>query len=119
MKEGEAVRFLKKFKKVKICEDGKLKYKKIADVELSLACNGKTHKNSTKSSKLVNFCEFLVNFIFCVPPGCGWYDKVICDGETVQDLHRWWFLSTCREGKLNVVSRSWAEVRGDPRFSNQ
>ena len=40
VKEGEAVRFLKKFKKVKICEDGKLKYKKIADVTFSLACNG-------------------------------------------------------------------------------
>ena len=36
MKEGEAVRFLKKFKKVKICEDGKLKYKKIADTLLLL-----------------------------------------------------------------------------------
>ena len=40
VKEGEAVRFLKKFKKVKICEDGKLKYKKIADTTYTLACNG-------------------------------------------------------------------------------
>ena len=58
------------------------------------------------------FC--LDQFIFVA--GCGWYDKVICDGETVKDLHRWWFLSTCSSGKLSVVSRSWAAVRGDPRF---
>merc|ERR1712055_536405 len=87
VKEGEAVRFLKKYKKVKICLDGKLQYKRIADVEFSFACSG-----------------------------CGWYDKVVCDGETVQDLHRWWFLSTCSNGRMNVISRSWSEVRRDPRF---
>ena len=38
--EGEAVRFLKKFKKVKVCKGGKLKYKKIANTKFSLACGG-------------------------------------------------------------------------------
>ena len=38
--EGEAVRFLKKFKKVKLCEGGKLKYKKRSEVEVVPACNG-------------------------------------------------------------------------------
>ena len=33
-------RFLKKFKKVKLCLDGKLQYKPIKDVEFTLACNG-------------------------------------------------------------------------------
>merc|ERR1712228_408634 len=40
VKEGEAVRFIKKFKKVKVCEDGKLKYKKIAETDFTIACNG-------------------------------------------------------------------------------
>ena len=54
VQEGEAVRFLlllllmmivtnrflKKFKKVKLCLDGKLQYKPIKDVEFTLACNG-------------------------------------------------------------------------------
>ena len=34
------IRFLKKFKKVKLCLDGKLQYKPIKDVEFTLACNG-------------------------------------------------------------------------------
>ena len=34
------IRFLKKFKKVKLCLDGKLKYKPIKDVQFTLACNG-------------------------------------------------------------------------------
>ena len=38
-----AIRFLKKFKKVKVCLDGKLKYKPIKDVEFTLACNGIRH----------------------------------------------------------------------------
>ena len=37
------IRFLKKFKKVKVCLDGKLKYKPIKDVEFTLACNGIRH----------------------------------------------------------------------------
>ena len=36
----DATRFLKKFKKVKLCLDGKLKYKPIKDVEFTIACNG-------------------------------------------------------------------------------
>merc|ERR1719273_1712756 len=87
VQEGEAVRFLKKFKKVKLCLDGKLKYKPIKDVEFTIACNG-----------------------------CAWYNDVLCDGETVIDLHRWWFLSTCSSGRMAVKSRSWSEVRADPRF---
>ena len=51
--EGEAVRFLKKFKKVKICEDGKLKYKKIKDVDFTLACNGK--RNFSVLQQTMNF----------------------------------------------------------------
>ena len=38
VKEGEIVRFLKK---VKICEGGKLKHKKISETTYSIACNGK------------------------------------------------------------------------------
>merc|ERR1711934_1305676 len=87
VQEGEAVRFLKKFKKVKVCLDGKLKYKPIKDVEFTLACNG-----------------------------CSWYDKVVCDGEVVRDLYRWWFESRCSNKRMSVISRSWSEVRADPRF---
>ena len=36
----DVIRFLKKFKKVKLCLDGKLKYKPIKDVEFTIACNG-------------------------------------------------------------------------------
>merc|ERR1711935_253127 len=85
--EGEAVRFLKKFKKVKLCLDGKLKYKPIKDVESTLACNG-----------------------------CSWYDEVVCNGEVVRDLYRWWFESSCSNSRMLVASRSWSEVRADPRF---
>ena len=46
VKEGEAVRFLKKFKKVKICQGGKLKYKKISETPYTLACNGKVEQIS-------------------------------------------------------------------------
>merc|ERR1712179_352433 len=59
VREGEAVRFLKKFKKVKLCLDGKLQYKPIKDVEFTVACNG-----------------------------CVWYDDVLCDGETVEVLQQ-------------------------------
>ena len=45
VKEGEAVRFLKKFKKVKVCEEGKLKYRKIADTDYTLACKGENRFN--------------------------------------------------------------------------
>ena len=46
VKEGEAVRFIKKFKKVKICQGGKLKYKKISETPYTLACNGKVEQIS-------------------------------------------------------------------------
>ena len=52
VKEGEAVRFLKKGGKVRICEDGILKYKKIADVQFTLACNGEKYVENTKHKKV-------------------------------------------------------------------
>ena len=81
------------------------------------------------------------------PSGCSWYDQVICDGEVVRDLYRWWFQSRCSNSRwtggetsssncnhihlcltksiprihslflrMSVISRSWSEVRADPRF---
>ena len=64
------LRFLKKFKKVKLCLDGKLQYKPIKDVEFTLACNGNADcihvtRLDIKSSKLqvlpfMSFRMFLV-----------------------------------------------------------
>merc|ERR1712179_562110 len=85
--EGEAVKFAKKRGKVKLCLDGGLQYKFIKDVEFTVPCNG-----------------------------CVWYDDVLCDGETVEDLYRWWFLSRCSNKRLSVISRSWSDVRSDPRY---
>ena len=37
---------------VKICQDGILKYKKIADVEFTLACNGEKYVENMKHKKV-------------------------------------------------------------------
>merc|ERR1711915_938449 len=46
---------------------------------------------------------------------CIWYGEVFCDGDIVQDLYRWWFLTKCGNGKMYVYARSNQEVRADPR----
>merc|ERR1712080_161477 len=50
--------------------------------------------------------------------GCGgcWYGKLLCNGEIVQDLNRWWFLNQCSNGRMRPVGRSYDEVSRDPRF---
>merc|ERR1711962_860724 len=50
--------------------------------------------------------------------GCGgcWYGKRLCNGDIVQDLHRWWFLNQCSNGRMRPVGRSYEEVSRDPRF---
>jgi len=50
--------------------------------------------------------------------GCGgcWYGKLLCNGEIVQDLHRWWFLNQCSNGRMRPVGRTFEEVSRDPRF---
>merc|ERR1712241_719907 len=50
------------------------------------------------------------------PGSCMWYGEVLCDGDVVQDLYRWWFLSKCSKSKMSVVSRSWLEVISDKRY---
>ena len=142
-------RFLKKFKKVKLCLGGKLQYKPIKDVEFTLACNG--------NANCIHVTRLDIK-LGCVPrqnckcfhlynSGCSWYDQVICDGEVVRDLYRWWFQSRCSNSRwtwgetsssscnhihpcltksilrihtlflrMSVISRSWSEVRSDPRF---
>ena len=47
---------------------------------------------------------------------CVWYDTVFCDGDIVEDLHRWWFLMKCSKARFSVYSRSYTEVVGDKRF---
>eukprot|EP00091_Calanus_sinicus_P003762 TRINITY_DN13946_c0_g1_i2.p1 TRINITY_DN13946_c0_g1~~TRINITY_DN13946_c0_g1_i2.p1 ORF type:complete len:129 (-),score=37.75 TRINITY_DN13946_c0_g1_i2:60-446(-) len=47
---------------------------------------------------------------------CLWYDTVFCDGDIVEDLHRWWFLMKCSMGQFSVYSRSYSEVVADKRF---
>ena len=95
-------RFLKKFKKVKLCLGGKLQYKPIKDVEFTLACNG--------NANCIHVTRLDIK-LGCVPrqnckcfhlynSGCSWYDQVICDGEVVRDLYRWWFQSRCSNSRL-------------------
>merc|ERR1712098_824609 len=48
---------------------------------------------------------------------CTWYGTVFCDGDVVEDLHRWWFLQKCSKSKFSVYSRSYSEVIKDRRFS--
>merc|ERR1712218_576598 len=50
------------------------------------------------------------------PGSCMWYGEVLCDGDVVQDLYRWWFLSKCSKSKMSVVSRSWLDVISDKRY---
>ena len=94
-------RFLKKFKKVKLCLGGKLQYKPIKDVEFTLACNG--------NANCIHVTRLDIK-LGCVPrqnckcfhlynSGCSWYDQVICDGEVVRDLYRWWFQSRCSNSR--------------------
>ena len=40
------------------------------------------------------------------PSGCSWYDQVICDGEVVRDLYRWWFQSRCSNSRWTVGETS-------------
>merc|ERR1712126_205128 len=49
---------------------------------------------------------------------CIWYGTVFCDGDVIEDLHRWWFLMKCSKSKFTVHSRSYSEVTNDKRFSN-
>merc|ERR1712106_86253 len=48
-----------------------------------------------------------------------WYDTTFCDGDIVEDLHRWWFLMKCSRSKFSVYSRPYSEVVGDKRFRQQ
>merc|ERR1712080_46374 len=50
---------------------------------------------------------------------CEWYGEILCDGETVIDLYRWWFESHCSNKKMSVRARSWEEVVRDPRFKQR
>merc|ERR1712098_823869 len=36
---------------------------------------------------------------------CEWYEDILCDGETVIDLYRWWFESRCSNKKMSVRPR--------------
>merc|ERR1711872_630549 len=74
---------------LQVCDNGRLKYKKREKVKPGYPLAGK---------------------------GCEWYGDVICDGEVVQDLHRWWFLSRCSNKRMSVIGRSWLEVVTDPRY---
>ena len=69
-----------------------------------------------ENNLLIKIFKESTDMIDLYPPGCEWYDKVLCSGETIVDLHRWWFLTSCSAGRLSVTSRSWADVRADPRF---
>merc|ERR1712200_49445 len=48
--------------------------------------------------------------------GCLWYGRVVCDGNVVKDLYRWWFESKCSGGKMRPVGRAWGAVVADKRF---
>merc|ERR1712018_131366 len=74
---------------VKICDNGKLKLKKKADIAPGWPKAGGE---------------------------CVWYGEVLCDGAVVQDLYRWWFLMKCSNNKMSLYSRSWSEVTNDPRY---
>ena len=50
---------------------------------------------------------------------CVWYGTVFCDGDIVEDLHRWWFLSKCSRGKMSAYGRSWLEVSQDKDSNNK
>jgi len=86
VQEGEVTVILKKL--VKVCKDGKLSFKPKSEVRAPYkkACGG-----------------------------C-WYGKLLCNGEIVQDLHRWWFLNQCSNGRMRPVGRTFEEVSRDPRF---
>ena len=60
---------------------------------------------------IISICSFWLIYSECV-----WYGDVLCDGAVVEDLYRWWFLLKCSANKMSVVSRTWTEVRNDPRF---
>ena len=60
----------------------------------------------------MNICIFLKN----IPPDCVWYGTTFCDGDLVEDLHRWWFRMKCSRSKFSVASVSWSQVVADPRF---
>merc|ERR1712126_514010 len=48
-----------------------------------------------------------------------WYGEVLCDGDTVIDLHRWWFESRCSNKKMSVRPRSYEDIVRDPRFKQR
>merc|ERR1711915_641887 len=81
IQEGEVTSVKKD--KVRVCENGKLVKKDRSEVPtpFKIGCNG-----------------------------CVWYGRVVCDGNIVKDLYRWWFLSKCSAGKMSPYGRSWLEV---------
>merc|ERR1719318_2293406 len=76
-------------KYLQICTNGKLKLKKKKDVVAGFPLVGRD-----------------------TGPGkdCTWYGTVFCDGDVVEDLHRWWFKMKCSGGRFSVNSVSYAEV---------
>merc|ERR1712179_22 len=81
---------------VKVCSDGRVK---------------------TKARKTVG--EGFPLYGTDTGPGkdCTWDGTVFCDGDVIEDLHRWWFLMKCSKSKFSVYSRSYTEVTNDKRFS--
>merc|ERR1711936_216051 len=76
---------------VRVCENGKTILKKKEDVPkpFKYGCNG-----------------------------CTFNGKLVCQGVVAKDLHRWWFLARCENGRMNAVGRSWLDVVKDPRYVN-
>jgi len=84
-----------KFYSVKICLDGRLKWRQKTQVKKGYPVVGKD-----------------------TGPGkdCKWYGETYCKGDTVEDLYRWWFQVKCSNGRMSVQSRSWSAVVNDPRY---
>merc|ERR1712037_163101 len=87
VKEGEVTSV--KADKVRVCEGGKLvkKAKEEVPQPFVIGCGG-----------------------------CLWYGRVVCDGNVVKDLYRWWFETKCSSGRMTPVGRSWGAVDADKRY---
>jgi hypothetical protein len=106
---------VEKGKFVEICFNGKLKNKLVKKVKKGFPLVGRD-TGPGKGSKIALGNIFL---FFLFVSDCVWYGTVYCDGDVIQDLHRWWFLMKCSNSRLSVYGRSYNEVVSDKRYKKK
>ena len=105
---------MEKGKFVEICFNGKLKNKLVKKVKKGFPLVGRD-TGPGKGTKIL----LQDNYYYFIFSDCVWYGTVYCNGNVIQDLHRWWFLMKCSNSRLSVYGCSYNEVVADKRYKTR